>query len=373
MLVCRLYWRKLVCKLCRLLSRPSGRGTPGMTELLNDTEFDNASEWDVVGFGANVTGGQLVVINFSGLVNPAAQFASIPQEILAYTLVVNSVSNPGGGGKVTLAGHTIWTPAMGDGTFSGEVSALTTDGLTFNFFSPYLGNLKFDSVSVQRTSIMSDQYIDLVNAVLIRLRESQVSSVSETDYSALIGELVNEAKQEIENTWEWSCLRQNIAVTLAGDSTTTDYGLTGSNKRTRVKGVYNQTKDHRLIMGSFERINQDKVFDDSNATDPYVYTVAGINASGELKLRMWPPSPSADTMQVSVVLPEDELSANTDATNLPKLPIVLLAYAKAISERGEDGGVGFDEADRKASVALGDAIIQDQNWFQHDELIWNTV
>ena len=77
-------------------------------------------------------------------------------------------------------------------------------------------------------------------------------------------------------------------------------------------------------------------------------------------------------MTVSCVIPEDELTANTDATLLDPLPIILKAYAMAISERGEDGGIGFNEADKAANIAMGDALIQDQTWFD-DELTWYTA
>ena len=41
-------------------------------------------------------------------------------------------------------------------------------------------------------------YLELVNDVLIRLRETTVSTVSETTYSALIGKFVNDAKRRLK-------------------------------------------------------------------------------------------------------------------------------------------------------------------------------
>ena len=38
-------------------------------------------------------------------------------------------------------------------------------------------------------------YLQLVNSVLRRLREDQVSTVEQNSYSILVGELVNEAKE----------------------------------------------------------------------------------------------------------------------------------------------------------------------------------
>ncbi len=48
---------------------------------------------------------------------------------------------------------------------------------------------------------MATTYLSMVNDVLTRLRESTVSSVTQNDYSSLIGSLVNDAKREVEDAW----------------------------------------------------------------------------------------------------------------------------------------------------------------------------
>lgn len=219
---------------------------------------------------------------------------------------------------------------------------------------------------------MADTYITLVNQVLLRLREDEVSTVSETDYSKLIGLLINEAKTEIEDQWDWSALRQNINVTLVGDSNTTDYSLIGSNKRTRVLGAYNTTQDYPLRKGSYNRINEDKAYA-NDVADAYMYTSAGVDSSDQLKIRFYPPGTITDIITVACVVPQADLSTGTDQLLIPALPVILKAYAKAVSERGEDGGVSYEEADRKAAVQIGDAVLRDQQWFNHDELVWRVV
>jgi len=69
-------------------------------------------------------------------------------------------------------------------------------------------------------------YLDIVNNILRRLRERSISTVNETSYSALIGVLVNDAKEKVENAWQWSALRSTLsATTVAG---TFNYELNGS-------------------------------------------------------------------------------------------------------------------------------------------------
>ena len=60
-------------------------------------------------------------------------------------------------------------------------------------------------------------YLQLVNAVLRRLREEQAGTVNESDYTQMIGDFVNDAKRQVEDAWDWSALRQDIDVlTVAG-------------------------------------------------------------------------------------------------------------------------------------------------------------
>ena len=44
-------------------------------------------------------------------------------------------------------------------------------------------------------------YLDIVNNVLRRMREDEVSSIAETTYSKMVGDFVNDAKGIIETSW----------------------------------------------------------------------------------------------------------------------------------------------------------------------------
>jgi hypothetical protein len=73
--------------------------------------------------------------------------------------------------------------------------------------------------------------LTIVNKVLRRLREDTVSSVAESEYSKLIGEFVNEAKEQMEDMWFWSVYETAVSTSILGDSSTTDYDLTATNDR----------------------------------------------------------------------------------------------------------------------------------------------
>ena len=62
---------------------------------------------------------------------------------------------------------------------------------------------------------MSTQYLTLVNSVLRRLREDEVSAVANTAYSKMVGDFVNDAKIQVENAHDWSALRTTVVVSAS--------------------------------------------------------------------------------------------------------------------------------------------------------------
>ena len=88
-------------------------------------------------------------------------------------------------------------------------------------------------------------YKDLVNNVLRRLRETEVSSVQTNSYSKLIGDLVNDAKDLVENSWDWSALRTTLTITTT--SGVFNYSLTGSQNNIKELNVLNDTSNLPMI------------------------------------------------------------------------------------------------------------------------------
>ena len=69
-------------------------------------------------------------------------------------------------------------------------------------------------------------YLELVNNVLRRMREDEVSTVAENTYSKMVGDFVNDAKNIVEAAWDWSGLRTTLTITTT--SGIFNYVLTGS-------------------------------------------------------------------------------------------------------------------------------------------------
>ena len=213
-------------------------------------------------------------------------------------------------------------------------------------------------------------FLQLVNAVMRRLREEQATTVNESDYSVLIGDFVNDAKRMVEDAWDWKSLRSDFNVTtVAGTST---YTLTGSGNRLEILHVYDTTNNVELRRLSLADVNKYKVqTDDTNGT-VMGYTVSHVDSNGDVVIKLHSTPDSVISLQVKAVLRPSELENDSDRLLVPSAPVVQYAYAFALRERGETGGQGATEQSAFARQELTNAIALDAA-LSPDELIWDTV
>jgi len=213
-------------------------------------------------------------------------------------------------------------------------------------------------------------YLTLVNDVLSRLRESEVTSVSDNTYSSLIGRFVNEAKREVEDAWNWNRLRNTITVDTVADSF--NYTLTSSQKRFRFIDAFNDTQDIEMRLTGMNTLNQRFYLGTTQTGAPQEFGFNGHDSAGDAKVDVYPVPDQVYSLRFNLIIPQADLSADTDEIIMNEFPIILGAYAKAIFERGEDGGVSTNEAYQIYNVALNDAISQDAALAQ-DELVYQAV
>tara|TARA_Y100001937_G_C6999090_1_gene275599 strand:+ start:72 stop:731 length:660 start_codon:yes stop_codon:yes gene_type:complete len=213
-------------------------------------------------------------------------------------------------------------------------------------------------------------YLTLVNDVLARLRESSVTSVGDNSYSNLIGKFVNEAKREVEDAWNWNRLRNTITVDTVAN--TFNYTLTSSQKRFRVIDAFNDTQDIEMRLTGMNTLNQRFYLGTTQTGAPQEFGFNGHDSAGDAKVDVYPVPDQVYSLRFNLIIPQADLSADTDEIIMNEFPIILGAYAKAIFERGEDGGVSTNEAYQIYNVALNDAISQDAALAQ-DELVYQAV
>lgn len=213
--------------------------------------------------------------------------------------------------------------------------------------------------------------LQIINNALRKLRESEVTAVSDTAYSKMLADFLNDVKREVEDSWDWTMLRSVIDVTTAASTET--YALTGIGKRGRIKAAYNDTDDNYLVQVHQQYINREKYVSTAADSDsPEYYRVRGVDASGDMQVDLYPTPSAVETLRFDCIVPQADLSDDTTELTVPDYPVMLGLYARAVSERGEDGGIAYNEADMAYRQALGDAIAQDGGRAEED-LMWRVV
>lgn len=212
-------------------------------------------------------------------------------------------------------------------------------------------------------------YLQLVNAVLRRLREDEVVSYNETAYSKLIGDFINESKREVEDAWNWGQLRSTIQVTCV--PSTWRYTLTGAGNRYRILQVLNDTQDFEVKKAPYKWLNSQFTGSSPSNGNPAFYDVNG-NSDGDPNVDLYPIPNVADVVNFNMVIPQGDFTESDTVLTVPSYPVILGAHAKALSERGEDGSTMFAEVMSNYNKALSDAISIDSANLQ-DELIWELV
>jgi len=199
-------------------------------------------------------------------------------------------------------------------------------------------------------------FLSLVNDVLVRLREPQVNAVTDTTLSTLVGKFVNDAKRECADAYDWDAFNTSVTITTTA-SQYTGYTLTGAGTRFRVTNVLDITDYSSLTPTTVDKIER-RVYSSASPqnADPSEYAFNGVNSNGDTQVMFWPIPVGVNSIRFSLVVPESDMTSDTDTTKLPKEPIVLGALARALVDRGEDGGLSVSECYGLAKKALADVI-----------------
>lgn len=213
-------------------------------------------------------------------------------------------------------------------------------------------------------------YLNLVNNVLKRLREADVTTVTQNTYSTMIGEFVNDAKEFVEDAWDWSALRTTITVSTVADDYS--YSLTGSGIKDKLLDAINDTSNLRMIQDSKARFNERQYISTSATGAPLYFTFTGVDASDDRTIDVYPTPNGVYSLRFDMVVKEDKLSEDATDSVLPSSPIIHLATAMAVRERGETGGTSTQEYFAIANTSLSDAIALDAGHFPH-ETEWRAV
>ena len=199
-------------------------------------------------------------------------------------------------------------------------------------------------------------YLDLVNDVLVRMREPEVTTVAENTVSNLVGKYINDAKRQVSDAYDWDAFNTPITVpTVSGQSQ--GYVITGAGVRFKTMDVINTTSFYQ--MQPLSHANYDSFYYTTPTPTsglPMYYTMQGVNSNGDMKVNFWPVPDAVYNIRFSLIVPEADFTTDASTTLLAREPIVLGAFARALVERGEDGGLSSSEAYALYKSCMSDLI-----------------
>ena len=207
-------------------------------------------------------------------------------------------------------------------------------------------------------------YRELINQVLIRLREDTITSdwsgaINDSGtisaYHKVIGSLINDSKRHVEERHDWLNLRETVNISTVNG--TKNYNLSSGQEIKILDAINNDTGLH-LNQVSRVYINSVKYPTDDTG-EPLYYAFNGSDASNNLKIDLSPVPTEVHTLSFDIIKHQDTLTSAATVLKVPSQPVILGAWARAIAERGEDGGTQSSLMAQESSEALKQAIILD--------------
>lgn len=210
-------------------------------------------------------------------------------------------------------------------------------------------------------------FLTIVNKVLLKLRKTALTSsnFSTDSYGLLIQQFVNESKKQVEDGWNWSMLRQTATVTL--DGTNHKFVLPDITQRSRSLDAWNTTKQSQMFQVAQDKMRALLQSTSQPTGDALWYTLVddSTQTDNSVVASVYPYKTSGQVLEFFFLTPQDDLADFDDNLYIPEQPVIDLAYAFAVGERGEDGGITFTEAYSKYETSLAQAIaIDSQRQFE---------
>lgn len=214
-------------------------------------------------------------------------------------------------------------------------------------------------------------YLELVNDVLVRMREPEVSTVNQNVLSKIVGRFINDAKRQVEDAYTWNAIAATITITTT--PSTYNYTLTNSGSRFKVSEVFNNTNKVNLrAVSSIDMTHFLFLTATPQTGAPNYYNFNGADSNGDTKVDIFPVPDAEYSIFFNIFQPQLDLSGDGAILVIPKEPVVHLAFAKALVERGEDGGEQSSEAYSLYRQVLADAIAIESSRYPEEDS-WDAV
>lgn len=197
--------------------------------------------------------------------------------------------------------------------------------------------------------------LQIINAVLPRLREATVATSSSTIYATLIAGLLVTVKNQIEQAWQWRALRDTFDITVLPNVTT--YSLTSSGQFAQIIDVWNRTTNLEVQQGTMRDFNQ-KFFGVTTVQtgDVTLYSPTGLDSNFNIQIDTWPNVVGTNALKANVYVPQTPDPADSTAIIIPNQVLIEGIIAYALAERGDDNGTAAQAQMDLYKVMLSDTI-----------------
>ena len=132
--------------------------------------------------------------------------------------------------------------------------------------------------------------------------------------------------------------------------------MTGAGQKFQVMDALNTTSNVGLQNISFVEMNRFQNLVPTVTGVPEYYAFDGVDASGDTKVVIYPRPDGVYNLPFALTVPQAPLTADGTVVLVPDYLVVQNAYARALVERGEDGGLNSSEAYQLYRGMLADQI-----------------
>jgi hypothetical protein len=226
---------------------------------------------------------------------------------------------------------------------------------------------------------MAKTLLQLINEVGKNVRRSLGSTYTASNFDSLhdpvvMTQFINMAKAEVEDAWDWERLITRVAFTTVANQHEYDTTLGGAeltagstNDRSR---ILRRKPDQALEFWRVESGRQERMRwmdsgqarqlkeTETDAVQRPLHVSAYQNGDGLTILFPFAPA-GALPYAFNAIVPQDDLSADSDTLTVPWRPVVLRATTLALAERGEELGINLDLIERQYDSAISHAIGQE--------------
>jgi hypothetical protein len=197
--------------------------------------------------------------------------------------------------------------------------------------------------------------LQIINAVLPRMREGTVATSSSTVYAALVSSVLNTIRTQIEQAWAWKELRDTYTINVLPGITA--YALTSSGQFAKILDIWNTTTNAEVGQGTFRSFNE-KFFGATTVATGNVreYSVAGVDGNYDVQLDTWPDVSGTNVLKVNLYRPQQDPTSDSTVILAPNQVLIEGMVYYLMAERGDDNGVALQMQQQLYQDMLAGAI-----------------